>query len=308
MGGDLKWLATVYGLNAANSNYPCPWCFWKNEQMTNIDLNKNWQTNQRNVRNSTKLANKKSIDEKKGHIKEPLFKFIDFNQCIVDVLHLFLRVTDKLFKLLLNRLEQLDTTFSGYKTGKIEDMRITKIFLDFLKSCDITAPFYVKVQDNVSKYKLRKLNKNERLRLFKKLFTNNCLIEIFSKCRKEIKEDNELLTLNFVFSEFYKIYKELKIDYEDKFIKQRLINQLKDWLKNFIIISPEITPYIHILTFHVPDMIEKFGCLRNYSMQGLEKFNHISKINYFKQTDHRNAFHKILIKKINRLELINLND
>jgi hypothetical protein len=26
MGGDLKWLANIYGINAANSNYPCIWC------------------------------------------------------------------------------------------------------------------------------------------------------------------------------------------------------------------------------------------------------------------------------------------
>ncbi len=162
MGGDLKWLATVYGLNAANSNYPCPWCFWKNEPLTNNDLSKNWPINQRKIQSSNDLIKKKSTDEKKGQIKDPLFKFIDFDQCVVDVLHLFLRVTDKLFRLLLNRLEQLDTIFSGYKSGKIENMKMTKIFLDFLQSCKITAPFYVKVQEKVSKYKLRKLNKNEK--------------------------------------------------------------------------------------------------------------------------------------------------
>ncbi len=28
LGGDLKWLATVQGINSANSNQPCLWCMW----------------------------------------------------------------------------------------------------------------------------------------------------------------------------------------------------------------------------------------------------------------------------------------
>ena len=36
-GGDLKWISEVYGINAANSLYPCPWCTWKANKMTDID-------------------------------------------------------------------------------------------------------------------------------------------------------------------------------------------------------------------------------------------------------------------------------
>jgi hypothetical protein len=60
------------------------------------------------------------------------------------------------------------------------------------------------------------------LQLFEKLFTRNCLIEIFKNCKKQIREDNELLVLNFVFSEFYNIYKDLKK--EEDLNKQNLNN------------------------------------------------------------------------------------
>ena len=82
-------------------------------------------------------------------------KFINFDKCIVDILHLFLRITDKLYSLLLNKLEQLDKQYSGYENGKLENMKLTKLFLDFLSSCDLTAPYYVKTIDKISKYKLR---------------------------------------------------------------------------------------------------------------------------------------------------------
>ena len=41
-------------------------------------------------------------------------------------------------------------------------------------------------------------------------------------------------------------------------------------------------------------------------MQGLEKLNHVSKVNYFRQTNHQKNFTPTLIKKLNRLEFINL--
>ena len=303
MGGDLKWIASVYGLKSANSNYPCPWCLWKNEP---IDISNEFIQQNRRVEDTDQFIKKRSSNEQKGHADEPLFKFIDFNKCIVDILHLFLRVTDKLFFNLLNRLEQLDIKFSGYKTGKIDNMNLTKTFLDFLSTCDITSPFYIKSSDDgSSKYKLRKLNMNERLKILNKLFTRNCVLEIFKNCDKKIKDDNELLLLNFVFSEFYEIYKSLT-DFEN-FNKKTLITKLKEWLKSYTKISNNvITPYIHVLCFHVPEFIDQYGPLRKYSMQGLEKFNDITKINYFMQTNHQKNFHVSLIKKINRLEFIDL--
>jgi len=33
LGGDLKFIATVFGINNANSDYPCPWCTWKNQKI-----------------------------------------------------------------------------------------------------------------------------------------------------------------------------------------------------------------------------------------------------------------------------------
>jgi hypothetical protein len=43
----------------------------------------------------------------------------------------------------------------------------------------LTSPYFVKIVDRTSKYKLRKLNEKERLKLFEKLFTSDSLIGIF---------------------------------------------------------------------------------------------------------------------------------
>jgi len=36
LGGDLKWLAIVTGINAANSDQPCPWCKFNNAHGVNL--------------------------------------------------------------------------------------------------------------------------------------------------------------------------------------------------------------------------------------------------------------------------------
>jgi len=42
LGGDLKWLAMINGINAANSNHPCIWCLWnQNTEFDENEQNKN---------------------------------------------------------------------------------------------------------------------------------------------------------------------------------------------------------------------------------------------------------------------------
>ena len=39
-----------------------------------------------------------------GHIKEPLFHMISLNNWVVDELHIFLRITDRLWELMISDL------------------------------------------------------------------------------------------------------------------------------------------------------------------------------------------------------------
>ena len=112
LGGDLKWLATVLGIGAANSNFPCPWCTWysdsKKEIWTENEINEKWSINGRDHQTAVILMKEKTPTKRKGYLREPLFKFIEFQKTVVDPLHLMLRVSDKLFEILLFRLQELD--------------------------------------------------------------------------------------------------------------------------------------------------------------------------------------------------------
>ena len=103
-GGDLKWLATMHGINAANSTHPCIWCNWaaKREnprQVTRIE-----------ARTHAKCREKlqEARQNTDGYKEMPLIQFIEFKHAIVDLLHMCLRITDNLFEKLISHLDYLD--------------------------------------------------------------------------------------------------------------------------------------------------------------------------------------------------------
>jgi hypothetical protein len=101
LGGDLKWIALVTGINAANSDQPCPWC--KFNKKKDEDLKKNWSISDRSHEESEE--NQNSF----GYKNQTLFKYIKFEEIVIDSLHLLLRITDVLFEKLLAFIEYLDS-------------------------------------------------------------------------------------------------------------------------------------------------------------------------------------------------------
>ena len=63
------------------------------------------------------ISNAKWMIEETVKDKEPLIKFIPKNKCVVDLLHLLLRITDQLYKLLFLKFERMK------KNGKDLNLR-----------------------------------------------------------------------------------------------------------------------------------------------------------------------------------------
>lgn len=211
-----------------------------------------------------------------------------------------LRITDKLFDKFISHLDAKDKD-SSFNLDKRPNL---KVLSDYLNNyCGITEALYFDQKDK--KVALRSLNEKERLRILLML-----QIKDLSNLYKDWKKDNYLIILNFVLIEFYKIYIYIKEDHSNNFDRTSLENRLNKWLESFILINEttKITPYIHILVDHVPEFIEKYKYLNQYSMQSVEKLNFVIKQNYFRQTNKRkNQYLKQLLEKQNRLEFIKLN-
>jgi len=294
-GGDLKWLAIMNGINAANSNQPCVWCPWN--KADKLDLDAKWTISDRSHEKSAQMI---TSTHKDGYIRVPFMKFINFQKCVVDPLHLCLRITDKIFSKLLDHIEYLDSNASCVLARRPLMQKLI-YYLEF--ECKIQNPTYFSTNEN--KYKLRSLNQNERYNILEFMTEEKDLLSLFP----EHAGDAKLLLLNFVLVGFYMIHKFIGLDHTNNFNEESLRTRLKSWLERYIKCTEgkKILPYIHILVFHVPEFITKYKNLSYFSMQALEKLNSITKNNYFSQSNRRPlACMKQLLDKANRNEFYHL--
>ena len=97
LGGDLKFLALVCGINAANGTYSCVWC--KCPAGDHWDMTKSWSFTDTSQGARTigeiETLSKKSASKCLGCINVPIFKAIPIDHVIIDTLHLFLRIANQ---------------------------------------------------------------------------------------------------------------------------------------------------------------------------------------------------------------------
>ncbi len=334
LGGDLVFLVNVLGVNNATSNQPCPWC--KIDVRNPIDVNDNWPISRsyeeavrsfnKEINSSSEIA--KTSKTKKSKNKEgaselpkskyvlgyknlPIIDFIKFEEVVIDLLHLLLRITDMLFETLIKKMNNLD---NKKESIKIDERPILKQFIFILKEvCKINKPFNVINQPGKKEIKMRSLNGNERFNILKILSENgNELSNFFS-----VKQGEEFVpmfpTLNldnedFVWKKFYDIYKKM-IEYPKENIDFNILRiELKQWLKFYLIVNPgKISPYVHSFVSHCPDMLEKHLNLYMYNQEGMEMLNNFIKIYYIRCTNKRNKYLYQIINKRNRIEFFDLN-
>ena len=68
-----------------------------------VDLSAEWP-----ISRSQALANIQYLANSNGYKYEPLISFIDFDNVVIDMLHLLLRITDRLYELILEKLTLFD--------------------------------------------------------------------------------------------------------------------------------------------------------------------------------------------------------
>ncbi len=104
-----------------------------------------------------------------------------------------------------------------------------------------------------------------------------------------------------IWKVFWDLFNYLKINCDSK----ELQSDLKSWVRMFLKIyqTKNVTPYIHSFVYHVPEFIEKYGCIGKFNQQGLEKLNDVTTVNFLKSTNRRKSeAYKQILQKWNRLE------
>lgn len=105
--GDLKFLAVV---ECATATYSCVWCTCASSEQH--DMSKEWSITDtgkgaRTV-DSIIFCHKKPKNKRLGCIHPPLFQTVPIDHTIPDILHIYLRITDVLFNLLITDIQRYD--------------------------------------------------------------------------------------------------------------------------------------------------------------------------------------------------------
>ena len=263
--------------------------------------------------------------------KEPIFKFIEYKMCILDDLHLLLRVCDRLLNLFLLKSIFLDGN-DGIELNRRKNL---SVFMEFLESnCKIKNPYILSSKKpQFGKILFRSFNGKELLRIFTELYEPK-----FDKITKlKIQEPLFLVNLPFPKTDnkvsnfrkedllwlgFYKIYLKFQnfpvkttID-ERKVLIKPLNDSLKEWLKDYKFLNKQInyvdklSPYVHCFSFHYCQMLELHGNIHIFSTNPNEKLNDFCTQYYHRCTNKQNTEKKYLLQllqKRNRIEFYNLD-
>ena len=273
LGGDMKFLLLVLGINGAQSNYPCPWC----------------NTHEADFCKVREL--KGQLGNTKGKTGNIMFSFIKPENIIVDMLHLFLRISDRLILLLQKDFEQLD---EEYSTDLMKNPFFKK-YVDFLTSLNIKKTYYKKNTEFV----LRNLNGAEKRKLHNKINLANNIFGNPPTQGVSIKDT--------MWSKFSKIIDLCKNNRESL---ENIHMEIETWVNCFYKVAHDSysTPYIHVLTSHLYQQViylNRLGLnINDFSMQGIEYMNNLDTKYFHRSCNKKGDIACCILKKRSRIELL----
>ena len=290
LGGDMKFLAVVCGIDNATAKFSCIWCKCSNDERW--DMRKSWSAfdPRKGARTIAEIEAflKLPKTRRKGCHEKPIFHFIPIDHTIIDSLHLYLRITDLLINLLIQDLRRQDGILkSTLDRSKHSNVTAYETFLN--DQCKIHFKWYT-CQDT-KQLKWRDLTGPEKIRLFKHM-----------DIPKYFPDIPNASVIQDVWGEFARLFDQLG---KSSINCDELEKDIKTWVNLFLRVyqTKNITPYVHSFAFHVPEFIRKYGTIGQFTQQGLEKLNDLTTQHFLRSSNHRNleALKQVLQKR-NRLE------
>lgn len=274
LGGDLKFLLMVMGMNGASSNYACLWCLLHKDERwdTSKDvLYYNEAPKCRTLENIKKLYQSKSNNL--GCINKPLLD-IALDHVVPDELHLLLRITDRLLENIVEEVMEKDSVNDFNKPkGHPKGVGLTNL-VKAINDCGV--PFKVWYKKNADGSRTNVVNYTslvggQKKKLLDKLPAKFHEFLYPGTCATVCK-------LWTSFSDYYHLITDFKIGPE---AADEILEKGKAWVELFCslrgtrpgYLKARVTPYMHMMVYHVPFFVQKYGCFEKFSGQGVEKNN-----------------------------------
>ena len=288
--GDWKFLACICSLGAANQDYACICSKFPREERYNVTKTLSLIDRHYGTGTCEKIANH-SRAKKYNCNSCPFFDFIPMDHVIIDTLHLFLRISDNLFELLIRELKRQDAidkvkTFPcGFNREKYKHMAG---YEHFLRQTGVS--FEWRVESNTKKLEYRDLTGPEKLHVIQNI-NIQALLPNFEDHKKLEKPWND----------FMEIIEDLKLDFPTDEPIASLTAKIKSWFQQFLSLyqAKDVTPYMHALYHHIPEYLKLYINVAHFNQQGMEKYSNIPSKDYFRSSNHRGiaALEQLFMKK-----------
>jgi hypothetical protein len=332
-GSDYKMDSIVLGLFGAASNYPCIYCKSHASELHSPPDKSLYRSNADHLNIITGPKSR----EHYGYKEISLISNIPYDNVVIDLLHLILRFTDRIFHLLIADLCSIDNYEKSILDRK-KHINLCK-FSDFLlNDCQININFDYETKKDIFDC-LNNLPVKKRLEVFRKINIHELFGESFDKDEVAMRIDDYLefaendpkdqngnlinkdgdlidkatikkvgrsIIINKVWKDWLSIIDLLKkggkplkgrktitatqgeiklseTEPEHSVIKIRN----EKWLKTFLKVyqTSKVTPYMHIFVYHLPKLYELHGNIDFFNVNGLEKLNDFTRMDYFRSTN-----------------------
>lgn len=291
-------LAHSLGILSANSKYPCIWCKCCKDEFYRLDTEWSITDPKLGCRTHEEHASILSHQDSKkivkfGFAKEPIFRdIIPISRYMIDMLHLFLRISDTLFNLLVKDCSLADNfdmkAISKFDVSAYKHMNSLQHFLN--EKCNVKFTFLWVAE--TKKLTWRDLVGPEKI----KMFENFNLAQI-------IPGHENFDSVCKIWNEFYDILQLVKVA---KIESDELKARTAEWLKLFLSVynKSTVTPYMHAFVGHLHEFVFLYKDINAFNCQGLEKLNDLSTGQYFKGTNKQDSALHQMLKKRNRMEYL----
>lgn len=304
LGGDLKFLLMIMGMNAACSHYACLWCKVHKENRWDTSKSYDYYYSDEMKRTLQDLEDLcKLKDGNYGCINEPLLK-IELTNVVPDELHLLLRITDVLLKNVIDEATERDAVEDLLKTrGQKKGIHLEKL-IKSINDLGITFSIWNKKNADGSESSIKEFT--SLLGSQKKK-----LLHEFPSKFYLFLNPNTSATVAKIWNDFDEIYSLISNFNIGKDTHKELFSKGKIWIDSFCslrgirpgYLRERVTPYMHAMVFHIPKFIQLHGCLKKFTGQGVEKNNADAKTILFRKSNKWDAAGDILCTESRQWDL-----
>ena len=288
LGGDMKFLLTMLGMNAANAKYACIYC--KVEKSSRHDMSKGelfycQHEMKKTIDEMVKLCTKKVSNY--GSVHPPLLN-VDLDHIVVDELHLMMRIVDVLLRNLIENAVNLDQKESLGKTSKTK--RHFDEVVNIIRDCGVSFSIWENRIKDGKGDSLKNLDWTSPTGTDMKKILKHLPAKLL---QADCVPSSARLQLSQLWEDFHTLYNVMNMWSPSSEQVENFFHSAKTWDTNFTELRSclegfdfkNVTPYMHILVYHIPMFLKKYKGIKQFTGQGVEKCNDDIKMIYHRKSN-----------------------